>query len=71
MTDALYNWNIYIAFQREFQVYAVESPPEPLRLFITCGADTGKSHLICLVHEHFDLPQIVDGYACMLMAQSE
>ena len=43
-------------------MHAVESPPpEPLRLFITGGDGTGKSHVISVVHEHFER-------ACMLMA---
>ena len=50
-------------------MHAVESPPpEPLRLFITGGAGTGKSHVISVVHEHFERAQIGDGCACMLMA---
>ena len=49
-------------------MHAVESPPEPLRLFITGGAGTGKSHVISVVHEHFERAQIGDGCACMLVA---
>ena len=49
-------------------MHAVESPPEPLRLFITGGTDTGKSRMISVVHEHFERAQIGDGCACMLMA---
>ena len=49
-------------------MHAVESPPEPLMLFITGSAGTGKSHVISVVHEHFERAQIGDGCACMLMA---
>ena len=49
-------------------MHAVESPPEPLRRFITGGAGTDKSHVISVVHEHFERAQIGDGCACMLIA---
>ena len=59
----------YTTARHEYQMHAVESPPpEPLRLFITGGAGTGKSHVISVVHEHFERAQIGDGCACMLMA---
>ena len=58
----------YTTARHEYQMHAVESPPEPLRLFITGGAGTGKSHVISVVHEHFEHAQIGDGCACMLMA---
>ena len=57
----------YTTARHEYQMYGVESPPEPLRLFITSGAGTGKSHVISVVHEHFERAQIGDGCACMLM----
>ena len=44
----------YTTARHEYQMHAVESPPEPLRLFITSGAGTGKSHVISVVHEHFE-----------------
>ena len=65
MTDAEYHQKVEslnesqrLAFQKvlnyttarhEYQMHAVESPPEPLRLFITGGAGTGKSHVISVV----------------------
>ena len=33
----------YTAARHEYQMHAVQSPPEPLRLFITGGTGTGKS----------------------------
>ena len=47
-----------------------EYQPEPLRLFITGSAGTGKSHVISVVHEHFEHAQIGDGCDCMLMAST-
>ena len=49
-------------------MHAVESPPQPLRLFITGGAGTGKNHMNSVVHEHFERAKIGDRYPCMLMA---
>ena len=86
MTDAAYDQKVHslnksqsLAFQKvwncttaqhEYQMHAVESPPEPLRFLITCGAGTGKSHMTSVVHERFERAQIGNGGACMLMAES-
>ena len=42
--------------------------PSPLRLFITGGAGTGKSHVISVIHEHVERTHTKSGNACMLAA---
>ena len=42
--------------------------PNPLRIIITGGAGTGKSHVISVIKEHLERAHIGDGNACVLMA---
>jgi len=42
--------------------------PSPLRLFITGGACTGKSHVINVIREHIECTHTGSGNACMLAA---
>ena len=42
--------------------------PNPLRIFITGGAGTGKSYVISVIKEHLERAHIGDGNACVLMA---
>ena len=58
----------YTTARHGYHMHSVESPPEPLRLFITGGTGTGKSHVISVVHEHFERAHIGDECACVLMA---
>ena len=43
-------------------MHAVDSPPEPLRLFNTRGAGTAKSHVISVVHQDFG--HVTDVLVC-------
>jgi len=42
--------------------------PSPLRLFITGGAETGKSHVISVIREHIERTHTGSGNACVLAA---
>ena len=42
--------------------------PNPLRIFITGGAGTGKSHVISVIKEHLEHAHIGDGNAYVFMA---
>ena len=42
--------------------------PNPLCIFITRSAGTGKSHVISVIKEHLEHAHIGDENACVLMA---
>ena len=52
----------------EYRMGNRESMPNPLRIFITGGASTGKNHVISVVKEHLERAHIGDENACILMA---
>ena len=70
MTDAEYNNKVaglnnsqrdafdrvvqYTCARHQYYIRERESLPEPLHVFITGGADTGKRHLISVIKEHIE-----------------
>ena len=84
MTDAEYNSKVaslndsqqeafdqIVQWTRERHQYFMgetNSFPEPLHLFITGGAGTGKSHLISVIKEHIERSHTGSQNACMLVA---
>ena len=51
-----------------YQMGTAEALPQPLRLFITGGAGTGKSHVISVIREHLEHTHLGAGKRCELMA---
>lgn len=43
--------------------------PEPLYLFLTGGAGTGKSHVISVIKEHIERAHMESQNSCMLVLQ--
>ena len=84
MTDAEYNskvagfndsqrdaFNKIVCWMCECHQYfigEINSLPEPLHLFIACGAGTGKSHLVSVIKEHIEKSHTGSQSACMLVA---
>uniref|UniRef100_A0A1X7VRI2 ATP-dependent DNA helicase n=1 Tax=Amphimedon queenslandica TaxID=400682 RepID=A0A1X7VRI2_AMPQE len=58
----------YLRAVHDFQLRSRESMPSPFCMFITGGAETGKSHVISVIKEHLDKAHIGAGHACVLMA---
>ena len=51
-----------------YQMGTLDTLPRPLRLFITGGAGTGKSHVISVIREHLERTHLGAGSRCILMA---
>ena len=51
-----------------YQMGTLDTPPRPLRLFITGGTGTGKSHVISVIREHLECTHLRAGSCCILMA---
>ena len=51
-----------------YQMGTLDTPPRPLRMFITGGTGTGKSHVISVIREHLERTHLGAGSRCILMA---
>jgi len=58
----------YTRARHQYFMRETDTLPEPLHLFITGGAGTGKSHVISVIKEHIERAHTGSQNACMLMA---
>ena len=65
-------FRLVVQYTRERVAHAQKpkhvSAPQPLRIFLTGGAGTGKSHFITVIREHVERAHMGSKHACLVVA---